>query len=43
VKELQFLLDKKNTSRIIGQYNKIIDVLGSEGASERAAKAISLV
>jgi lipid-A-disaccharide synthase len=43
VKELQFLLDKKNTSKIIGQYNKIIDDLGSEGASERAAKAISLV
>ncbi len=43
VKELQFLLDKKNTLKIIDDYNEIIDNLGSEGASKRAAKAISLV
>lgn len=40
VKELHYLLDKKNKTKIIGEYNKIIDVLGSEGASLRAAKEI---
>ena len=40
VDELNYILNNKNRIQILSNYNKIIDLLGKEGASKRAAKAI---
>ena len=40
VNELNHILNNKNRIQILSNYNKIIDLLGEEGASKRAAKAI---
>ena len=43
VEELHRILNKKNKSRILSDYQELEKLIGKEGASLRAAKAISLV
>ena len=43
VDELNRILNKKNKSRILEDYQELLALLGDSGASKRAAKTISLV
>ena len=43
VNELNRILNKKNKTQILSDYERMISLLGDEGASQRAAQAINLI
>ena len=43
VKELNRILNKKNKTQILSDYERMISLLGDEGASQRAAQAINSI
>ena len=43
VNELNHILNKKNKTQILSDYKSMISLLGDEGASQRAAQAISSI
>ena len=43
VNELNRILNKKNKTQILSDYERMISLLGDEGASKRAAQAINSI